>query len=65
LTSPPALVEEVALEIRCRDLLPRQEVHDSLILAEAALVGCALFLSSDEHLRGIDHRTSYPAPQSV
>lgn len=55
LTCPPALVEEVALELRSRDLLPQQEIHDSLILAEAALVGCALLLSSDEHLRGIDH----------
>ena len=45
----------MALELRSRDLLPQPEVHDSLILAEAALVGCALFLSSDEHLRGIDH----------
>lgn len=55
LTCPPALVEQVALELRSQDLLPQQEVHDSLILAEAALVGCALFLSSDEHLRGVDH----------
>lgn len=55
LTCSPALVGEVALELRSQDLLPQQEVHDSLILAEAALVGCALFLSSDEHLRAIDH----------
>jgi predicted nucleic acid-binding protein len=55
LAYPPTLVEEVAREIRSRGLLPRQEVHDSLILAEAALLGCGLLLTSDEHLRGADH----------
>jgi predicted nucleic acid-binding protein len=49
------LVEEVARELRSRGLLPRQEVHDSFILAEAALLGCGLLLTSDEHLRGVDH----------
>jgi predicted nucleic acid-binding protein len=52
---PATLVDEVAREIRFRDLLPRQEVHDSLILAEAALLSCGLLLTSDEHLRAIDH----------
>jgi predicted nucleic acid-binding protein len=55
LAHPPALIEEVAREIRSRGLLPRHEVHDSLILAEAALLGCGLLLTSDEHLRGVDH----------
>ena len=55
LAYPPALVEEVARELRSRGLLPRQEVHDSFILAEAALLGCGLLLTSDEHLRGVDH----------
>jgi hypothetical protein len=55
LLSPTALVDVVAREIRSRGLLPRQEVHDSLILAEAALLGCELLPTSDEPLRGIDH----------
>ena len=55
LACPQGLVDEVASEIRARSLLPSQEVHDSLILAEAALLGCGLLLTSDEHLRGIDH----------
>lgn len=55
LACPQALVEEVAREIRSRHLLPSSEVHDSLILAEAALLDCGLLLTSDEHLRGIDH----------
>ena len=55
LAYPQALVDEVAGEIRSRGLLPGREVHDSLILAEAALLDCGLLLTSDEHLRGIDH----------
>ena len=49
------IVESVARRIRAADLLPEEEVHDSLILADAALLGCAVLLSSDAHLRGIDH----------
>ena len=55
LACPQALVDEVAKAIRVRGLLPAQEVHDSLILSEAALLDCGLLLTSDEHLRGIDH----------
>ncbi len=36
-------------------LLPAEEVHDSAILAEAVLLDCAILLSSDAHLRTIDH----------
>jgi hypothetical protein len=35
--------------------LPEEEVHDSLILAEAALLECVVLLTSDHHLRGVDH----------
>lgn len=52
---PETAVETVARELRRRGLLPDEEVHDSLILAEAAYLGCALLLTSDTHLRGIDH----------
>lgn len=45
----------MASEIRSRGLLPAQEVHDSLILSEGALLDCGLLLTSDEHLRGVDH----------
>jgi predicted nucleic acid-binding protein len=55
LACPPTHVETVAAEIRLKGLLPAEEIHDSLILAEAALLQCGLLLSSDEHLRGIDH----------
>ena len=51
----PTFVPEVAAQIRSQGLLPPREVHDSFILAEAAVIGCGLLLTSDEHLRGVDH----------
>jgi predicted nucleic acid-binding protein len=47
-------VEELAGEFRRRQLLPNEEVHDSLILAETVLLDCDILLTSDEHLRSID-----------
>ena len=55
LACPQSLIEEVAREVRSRGLLPSHEIHDSLILAEAAALDCGLLLTSDEHLRGVDH----------
>ncbi|NBV23438.1 MAG: DNA-binding protein [Proteobacteria bacterium] len=52
---PTGMVEAIALEIRQKRLLPSEEVHDSFILAEAALLDCGILLTSDAHLRGIDH----------
>ena len=52
----PAEVETLAEEFLRRDLLPKDEVHDGMILAEAAMMSCGLLLSSDEHLRSIDHQ---------
>ena len=49
-------VETLAEEFRRRRLLPTAEVHDSLILAEAVLLDCAILLTSDDHLRAIDHQ---------
>src|SRR6266481_7112157 len=49
------IVERIARRLRDADLLPAEEVHDSVILAEASLLGCAVLLTSDAHLRGIDH----------
>jgi predicted nucleic acid-binding protein len=53
---PPTLVEEVARAIRTSQLLPAAEVNDSMILAEAALLECGLLLTSDQHLRAVDHQ---------
>jgi predicted nucleic acid-binding protein len=46
---------ELAAEFRRRRLLPDEEIHDSLILAETVLLDCDILLTSDEHLRSIDH----------
>jgi len=38
-----------------RQLLPGEEIHDALILAETVLLGCGVLLTSDSHLREVDH----------
>jgi len=48
------IAERIAQRVRERGLLPDEEVNDSLALAESALLGCSVLLTSDEHLRGID-----------
>jgi len=48
------IAERIAERIRERGLIAEEEVNDSLVLAESALLGCSLLLSNDEHLRGID-----------
>lgn len=48
------IAEQVALRLRGRGLLPETEVHDSFVVAEAALLGCAILLTGDEHLRSLD-----------
>jgi len=48
------IAERIAERIRDQGLLPGEEVNDSLVVAESALLGCSMLLTSDEHLRGID-----------
>ena len=48
------IAERIAERIREQGLIPGEEVNDSLVLAESALLGCSMLLTSDEHLRGID-----------
>jgi hypothetical protein len=48
------MAERIASRVRERDLVPGEEINDSLVLAESALLGCSVLLTSDEHLRGID-----------
>ena len=52
----PEKADQLADEFRQRGLLPREEIHDSLILAEAVLLDCDILLTSDAHLRSIDHQ---------
>jgi len=49
------IVERIADRLlECR-LLPVEEYNDALILAEAALLSCAIILTGDAHLRGLDY----------
>src|SRR5205814_311599 len=47
------IVEHIADTLRERGLIPAAERNDSFVLAEAALLGCRVLLTSDEHLRAI------------
>src|SRR6266849_1402753 len=53
-----AVQEPVALQIAHRlhdlSLLPSEERHDALLLAQAAVLNCTLLLTYDSHLRDID-----------
>ena len=49
------IVERIAQRLQEARLLPSEEFNDGLILAEAALLGCAILLTGDAHLRCLDH----------
>jgi len=44
----------IGRRLRALGLLPEEEVNDGVILAEAALLGCSILLTSDDHLRSMD-----------
>jgi predicted nucleic acid-binding protein len=50
------IVEETARKIRAAGLLPEEEINDSYIVAEAAFANTQILLSSDHHLKGMNHR---------
>ncbi len=50
------IAEQIADRVRAAGLLPAEEYNDSLILAESALLNCAMLLTSDGHLRNLDFR---------
>lgn len=49
------IVEETARKIRHKGLIPDEEVNDSLIIAEAALANVTILISSDHHMKGVEH----------
>ena len=51
------IVEVIGSKLRSEGLIPAEETHDSFILAEAALLGCGILLTSDAHLRGMDFQS--------
>ncbi len=50
------IVERIGERLRSAGLLPTEEINDSFLVAETALLDGRLLLSSDEHLRGMDPR---------
>jgi len=48
------IVERIAEAMVEDGLFPVEEYNDALILAEAALLECAILLTGDAHLRGVD-----------
>lgn len=48
------IVGEISKKLRAKGLIPEAEVNDSLILAEAGLLGADFLITSDAHLLGID-----------
>ena len=49
------IVAEIARHLRRQGLIPETEMNDSLIVAEAALIGATLLLSSDAHIKDLDY----------
>jgi hypothetical protein len=44
------IIEQIGLKLRLRGIIPDEEQNDALIIAEAALLGCSILLSSDHHM---------------
>jgi predicted nucleic acid-binding protein len=44
-------VAQIALKLRVSRIIPCEEKNDSLVVAEAAMKGCSILLSSDAHLQ--------------
>lgn len=44
------IAEQISFKLRSRGVLPDEEINDGFIIAEAAILGCGLLLSSDHHL---------------
>ena len=49
------LADQFAHKLLQRDVLPEQELNDAAILAESAVAGIPVVVSSDKHLVDIDH----------
>ena len=49
------ITEQISLKLRRARVLPETETNDSFILAEAALLGSGLFLTSDSHFTNLDY----------
>jgi hypothetical protein len=50
------IVEQIGRKIRDKGLIPEDEIHDSFVIAEAALYGVAILISSDSHIKDINQQ---------
>jgi len=50
------IVEQIGCKLRNKGILPEWEVHDGFIVAEAALYGATLLISSDRHIKDINQQ---------
>lgn len=41
---------EISLKLRIKEIIPHEEENDAALLAEAAMKGCEILLTSDKHL---------------
>jgi hypothetical protein len=48
------IVQQIGNKLRARGIIPDEEIHDSFIVAEAALYGAAILISNDGHIKDID-----------
>jgi predicted nucleic-acid-binding protein len=44
------ITEQIGWKLRAEGIVPEEEENDSYVIAEAALLGCSILLSSDHHL---------------
>ena len=44
------ITEQISLKLRIKGIVPDEEQNDSYVIAESALIGCSILLSSDHHL---------------
>jgi hypothetical protein len=44
------IVEQISFKLRTAGIIPDEEENDASIVAEAALIGCQVLLTSDSHL---------------
>ncbi len=58
------IAEQISFKLRSRGIIPEEEQNDAAIVAEAALIGCFILLSSDAHLLDAQkHPRFYPLLQ--
>jgi len=48
------IVEQIGNKLRAKGIIPEEEMHDSFVVAEAALYGAAILISNDAHIKDID-----------